>query len=268
MTTPSDPIQQRLDWAVKIALQAGDVTLRYFRRADLQVEKKSDDSPVTVADRSAEDLLRNLIAERFPNDAILGEEFGASGGASGFQWILDPIDGTKSFIRGVPLYTTLIGVLADDHPTIGVIHAPATGETVYAAAGRGCSYVSAKNDPPRTARVSKIGQLSEALVLTTDVATFSKRSSTDGYETYLRLQSAARLTRTWGDGYGYLMVATGRAEAMLDPEMNVWDMAALLPVIEEAGGQFTDWQGQRTIHSKDALGTNGLVASEVLKLLK
>jgi len=268
MTTPSDPIQQRLDWAVNIAQQAGDVTLRYFRRADLQVEKKSDDSPVTIADRSAEELLRNLITEQFPNDAILGEEFGESGGASGFQWILDPIDGTKSFIHGVPLYTTLIGVLANDLPTIGVIHAPAAGETVYAAAGRGCFYKSAKIDPPLPARVSKIAKLRNALVLTTDVATFAKCSPTDGHETYLRLQRAARLTRTWGDGYGYLMVATGRAEAMLDPEMSLWDMAALLPVIEEAGGRFTDWKGQRTIHSKDALGTNGHVADEVLELLK
>lgn len=268
MTNTADPIQQRLDWAVEIAHQAGQLTLDYFRRTDLKVEKKSDDSPVTIADRSAEELLRKRIAERFPDDAILGEEFGTSDGTSKYQWVLDPIDGTKSFIHGIPLYTTLIGVLAENQPTIGVIHAPATGESVYAATGRGCSYITKHDEGPRQARVSNISKLRDALVLTTDVATFSKRSPANGHETYLQLQRAARLMRTWGDGYGYLLVATGRADAMIDPEMNVWDMAALLPVIEEAGGRFTDWQGQRTIHSRDALGTNAHIADEMLTLLK
>jgi fructose-1,6-bisphosphatase/inositol monophosphatase family enzyme len=137
MSSVTDPIQQRLAWAIEIARQAGDVTLRHFRQPGLVVEYKGDASPVTVADRNAEELLRSRIAEKFPNDAILGEELGESKGASAFQWILDPIDGTKSFVHGVPLYTTLIGILANGQPTIGVIHAPATGETAYAAAGGG-----------------------------------------------------------------------------------------------------------------------------------
>jgi histidinol phosphatase-like enzyme (inositol monophosphatase family) len=268
MNAASDPIQQRLAWAVEIARQAGDVTLQYFRQPGLAVEYKGDASPVTVADRSAEQLLRRRIAEKFPDDAILGEELGESQGRSSFQWILDPIDGTKSFVHGVPLYTTLIGVLADGQPTIGVIHAPATGETASAAVGGGCFYRSGADTSPRPARVSSVARLADALVLTTDVAAFSKRSPAAGHETYLRLQQSARLNRTWGDGYGYLLVATGRAEVMIDPEMNVWDTAALLPVIEEAGGQFTDWQGQRTIHSGDSVGSNGVVAREVLAILK
>jgi histidinol phosphatase-like enzyme (inositol monophosphatase family) len=267
MTTWSDPIEQRLEWAVRIAQQAGALTLTHFRRADLAVEQKADQSPVTVADRSAEELLRTLIAERFPQDAILGEEFGTSVGTSAYRWVIDPIDGTKSFIHGVPLYTTLVGVLSDDEPTIGVIHAPAAGETVYAAAGRGCFYIPEHGTDPKRTRVSKVGRLRDSLLLTTDVAAFSKRSPADGHHIYLSLQRAARLVRTWGDGYGYLLVATGRAEAMIDPEMDVWDMAALVPVIEEAGGRFSDWKGERTILSRDALGTNGLVADEVLDLL-
>lgn len=263
-----DPIAKRRDWSVKIAQEAGDVTLAHFRRADLKVEQKSDNSPVTIADRAAEALLRKRIAERFPDDAILGEELGTVLGTSGFQWVLDPIDGTKSFIHGVPLYTTLVAVLEGDRPTIGVIHAPATGETAYAATGRGCSYIPAANAPPRPARVSKIARLSDGLLLTTDIATFSSARSPDALDVYLRLHRAARLTRTWGDGYGYLMVATGRAEVMLDPEMDLWDTAALLPVIEEAGGRFTDWQGQRTVHSRNSIGSNGLVADEVLRFIQ
>src|SRR6476469_3612777 len=138
-------IAERLQFAVEIAREAGDGTLRYFRRSDLAVERKADHSPVTIADRSAEELLRQRIGDNFPADAIVGEEFGEQAGASGFQWILDPIDGTKSFIHGVPLYTTLIAVLQNDEPQIGVIHAPAVGETAYAAVGSGCWYMAGAN---------------------------------------------------------------------------------------------------------------------------
>jgi histidinol phosphatase-like enzyme (inositol monophosphatase family) len=268
MSTDMDPVQQRLAWAVEIARQAGDLTLQFFRQPGLKVELKGDASPVTVADRSAEELLRTQIADKFPSDAILGEELGQSAGTTPYHWILDPIDGTKSFVHGVPLYTTLIGILVDGKPTIGVIHAPATGETVYAAVGSGCYFINGRDATPQPARVSTVARLADALILTTDVAAFSKRSPTSGHEMYLCLQQAARLTRTWGDGYGYLLVATGRAEVMIDPEMNVWDTAALLPVIDEAGGRFTDWRGERTIHSGDAVGSNGLIAADILDLLK
>jgi histidinol-phosphatase len=268
MMTAADPIQERLAWAVEIAHQAGEITLKYFRQAGLHVDLKSDASPVTEADRSAEELLRRQIDAKFPEDGILGEELGKTEGKSPYQWILDPIDGTKSFIHGVPLFTTLIGILVDGLPTIGVIHSPATGETVYASIGSGCFYINGQSASPRRANVSAVSHLSASLVLTTDVGAFSKRSPESGHETYLGIQRAARLTRTWGDGYGYLLVATGRAEVMIDPEMNIWDMAALLPVIEEAGGRFTDWKGERTIHSGDAVGSNGLVTKEFLALLR
>jgi histidinol phosphatase-like enzyme (inositol monophosphatase family) len=260
-----DPhILDRLNFAVEIARDAGDFTLQHFRRADLQVEQKADQSPVTVADRGAEDLLRKRIGERFPNDAILGEECGVTEGTSGYQWVLDPIDGTKSFIHGVPLYTTLVAVLRDEHPLIGVIHSPATAETAFAASGAGCRYLASKDADPRPARVSQVPRLGEGLLLTTEVRTFTDGRPRDAMHVYQSLERAARLTRTWGDGYGYLMVATGRAEVMIDPEMELWDLAALQPVIEEAGGSFTDWQGRRTVHSRDAIATNGLVTEEVL----
>jgi histidinol phosphatase-like enzyme (inositol monophosphatase family) len=258
----------RLTFAVEIAREAGDVTLRYFRRPDLVIEKKADQTPVTVADRFAEQLLRERIGERFPNDGIVGEEFGTVSGTSGFDWALDPIDGTKSFIHGVPLYTTLVAVLRDAKPQVGVIHAPAAGETVYASAGGGCWYLGETGAKPRQARVSNVSKLADSLLLTTEIRTFTEGRARDAMEVFTRLERAARLTRTWGDGYGYLMVATGRAEVMVDPELDLWDLAALQPVIEEAGGTFTDWQGRATVHSREAIATNGLVAEEVLAIAR
>src|SRR5262245_49529007 len=181
-------IAERLQFAVEIAREAGDGTLRYFRRSDLAVERKADQSPVTAADRGAEELLRKRIGERFPDDGIIGEEFGEKVGQSGFQWILDPIDGTKSFIHGVPLYTTLVAVLENAEPRIGVIHAPAVGETVYAAVGSGCWYLSGASAQPVRACVSDIGTLREALVLTTELKSFADNRRSDALDLFLRLQ--------------------------------------------------------------------------------
>ncbi|MEX0613852.1 MAG: histidinol-phosphatase [Pirellulales bacterium] len=267
-TKPDELLAQRLSFAVQIARAAGEITLRYFGRQDLIVENKADRSPVTIADRSAEELLRARIAERFPHDGIVGEEFGTLEGKSGYVWILDPIDGTKSFIHGVPLYTTLVAVLESDRPCLGVIHAPATGETVYAAKGGGCWYAAHKEDQPRRARVSTVSSLSDGLLLTTEIEGFRENPRADALEMYLRLQGGARVARTWGDGYGYLLVATGRAEVMIDPVVNLWDAAPLQTIIEEAGGRFSDWQGNPTIHAGEAIATNALVADEALAITR
>ncbi len=260
--------EDRLKFAVEIAREAGNLTLKYFRREDLQVDRKADESPVTIADRSAEELLRARIAKHFSGDGIIGEEFGEESGNSGYQWILDPIDGTKSYIHGVPLYTTLVAVLRDGEPIAGVIHAPAVGEMVYAAKGAGCWYLGKAGDGPRAARVSGVKDLRESLLLTTEIASFTKHRKKDAVEAFLQLQSAARLSRTWGDGYGYMMVAIGRAEIMIDPIVNIWDAAPLQTVIDEAGGQFTDWKGKSTVHAGEAVATNGCVTEEVLKVLR
>lgn len=253
----------RLESAVAFARQAGDFTLTHFQRDDLAVETKADASPVTIADRGAEQLLRSAIAAAFPDDAVLGEEFGEQSGSSGYRWILDPIDGTKSFIRGVPLYGTLIGIERDGRSVVGVIHIPALAETAYAAVGGGAWYVKG-NVPPRRAHVSK-KSLSEGLFVTSEVKNFTAVGRADAYD---KLQQAARITRSWGDAYGYLLVAVGRAEVMVDPIMNVWDCAALQPVIEEAGGTFTDWQGAPTIHSGNAVATNGVCYEEVMAVTR
>lgn len=263
MNLDSETVRSRLLLAIQASREAGQITLEYFRRDDLEIERKGDDSPVTAADRRAEEHLRNRIAQAFPEDAILGEEMPDRSGTSLFRWILDPIDGTKSFIHGVPLYGTLVGIEMDSEPIIGVIRIPALDECVYAARGQGAWYVHGQK-PPQPARVSQRGPLSQCLFVTSEVATFDE---VDRRDTYLRLEDAARLTRSWGDCYGYLMVATGRADVMVDPVVAVWDLAPLLPIIEEAGGSFTDWQGRRTIHSGQAVATNGRVTDEVLAIL-
>lgn len=270
MSTPALPqdawsaeIAPRLELAIQAGREAGAITLEYFRREDLEVQRKQDDSPVTLADCRAEQHLRHRIARAFPADGIVGEEFAEQPGQSGYRWILDPIDGTKAFIHGVPLYGTLIGVEYGGRSLLGVILLPALEEYVYAAAGHGAWYVR-HDQPARPARVSACGRLAEGLFLTSEVANFERIGRRDAYD---RLQSACRVARTWGDCFGYVLVATGRAEVMVDPILNLWDAAALQPVLEEAGGTFTDWQGRPTIHSGQGIATNGRVLAEVLSLL-
>ena len=268
MISPKPPqLEGRLEFAVEIARQAGEQTLQLFRSSKLEVQRKQDGSPVTAADREAEQLLQKLIHARFPDDAVLGEEFGETAGNSGFRWVLDPIDGTKSFISGVPLYTTLVAVLWQNEPLIGVIFAPAAGEMVYAARGSGCWHVVAEG-AAQPARVSDVSELAEAVFLTTSVRSFSTDRQPDARSVYDQLQQASRITRTWGDAFGYLLVATGRAEIMVDAALSLWDAAALQPVIEEAGGKFFDWQGRPTVHSEEAIATNAALAEQVSAIVK
>jgi histidinol phosphatase-like enzyme (inositol monophosphatase family) len=257
-------LQARLDWALQLAEEAGQLTLDYFLSDRFQVSRKSDSSPVTQADLLAEKLLRDRIAERFAEDAIVGEELGVKEGTSGFCWILDPIDGTKSFICGVPLYSQLIGILRDEQSVVGVISVPGLRETVYAAQGGGAWWKRA-NHPVVPARVSANTNLAEGTFLLSQVDSFAKRGAG---EAFLRLQNQAYITRTWGDGYGYLLVATGRADVMVDPIMNVWDAAAILPVMQEAGGAFTDWRGRPRINSGEGIGASRGVLDQVLQITR
>jgi histidinol-phosphatase len=257
-------IRTRLQLALSAGQEAGQLTLRYFQQDNYSVERKSDASPVTIADRSAEQLLRERIAVGFPRDGILGEEFGRTDGTSGFTWILDPIDGTKSFISGVPLYGTMVAVEHEGRAVAGLVFMPALGEGVYASLGQGTWQFRA-GEAPRQARVSNKARLSDGLLVTSQIDTFAKRSAMAAFDA---LQQAAYITRTWGDCYGYLLVATGRAEVMVDPILNVWDAAAVQPIVEEAGGTFTDWQGNATIHAGEAIATNGRVLEEVLAVTK
>jgi histidinol phosphatase-like enzyme (inositol monophosphatase family) len=243
-------LNQLLEFAVDLARGAGEITLQYFRQKP-ETSTKSDGSYVTIADREAESYLRKRIAERFPDDGILGEEEGELQGTSGRRWILDPIDGTFAFVHGVPLYGVLVAVEIEGEMKVGVVNIPALGEIVSAAKGVGC-FLNGE-----LARVSNTAELQDALLLCTS---FSGRAS--------ELQQKAKVSRTWGDCYGYVLVATGRADVMLDPVMNLWDCAPLLPIMEEAGGTFTDWRGVRTVDGGNAVATNGVLFEEVLSLIR
>lgn len=256
----ADPSELRtlLDFAVGLARGAGTITCRHFG-GPLIAERKADNSFVTMADREAERSIRAGIEKAFPDDAILGEEEGEKPGKSNRRWILDPIDGTYSFVHGVPLYGVLIGLEIDGEAALGVVGLPALDELVYAARGVGCFW----NDAP--ARVSSTESLSDALLLATD---FGECEQYGFGQAAGRLQRQVHARRTWGDAYGHVLVATGRADIMLDPIMNVWDCAALLPILEEAGGTFTDWSGQRTICGGNAVSTNGTLFDAVMAEIK
>lgn len=259
----------RVAFALRLATEASNTTLKYFRTDRFSVEKKRDKSPVTEADKETESVVRKLILEYFPGDSVIGEEMGNVTGNTDFEWIVDPIDGTKSFISGVPLYSTLVGMTFRGEPTIGVIAIPALREIVIAAKGLGAWYgmVDLQNNPlPMTrAQVSKQSSLEDGLLVTSQADNFSHRSALSAYST---LEATAYVTRTWGDGYGYLLVATGRAEVMVDPIVNPWDVAAVAPVIEEAGGRFSSWDGRYDIRAGHCVGSNGLVHEAVLTELR
>ncbi len=256
---------ERLELAIAIAKEAGELTLSYFNDPELRINRKGDGTPVTAADLQAEELLRKRIKEKFPNDAILGEEFSAQEGNSGYRWILDPIDGTKSFIHGVPLYSTLIGVEKEGEPCLGVIRMPALGEGVWAEKGGGTWWEHPKFQEIRRAHVSEVDSLEKALFLTSEVIVFDQANRQAYYDT---MEHSCRLTRTWGDGYGYYLVATGRAEIMIDAALGPWDAGPLFNVLEEAGGHFTDWSGKSTIFGKEGVGVNDALFPEVMRILK
>jgi histidinol phosphatase-like enzyme (inositol monophosphatase family) len=251
-------LKELLEFAVELGRGAGDITLEYFRKKP-ETSTKDDGSYVTIADREAEKYLRRQIAERFPDDGCVGEEEGEATGRSGRRWIVDPIDGTFAFVHGVPFYGVLIALEVDGEPVVGVVNMPALGELVSAAKGLGCFFNGGR------ARVSQTAELKDALLLSTDFAACANYGFGPAAE---RLQAQAKTSRTWGDCYGYVLVATGRADVMLDPVMNLWDCAPLLPIMEEAGGTFTDWRGVRTIDGGNSIATNGVLFEKVMSSIR
>lgn len=248
--------QALLDAVVDIARGAGDVTLEYFRSSTLSVEIKGDGTPVTEGDRAAERYVRNRLAELAPGSAIVGEEEGSNEGTSGLTFYVDPIDGTKGFARGVPLYATLLAAEDEHGYAVGVIHIPATGETVWAGRGLGAF----TDDGP--ARVSTRDQLRGSFVTTSSVSRW-------GWDVVTRVLEAGIDVRGWGDGYGWLMAATGRVEAMIDLGAGTpWDFGPVPVIMSEAGGRFSDLEGDVSIHCKSAAASNGLVHDELLALLR
>ena len=254
----TESLRNYLDFAIETAWQAGQLTLGYFQTG-LRPDFKADETPVTAADRKAEQLIRSRIEQCFPGHSIIGEEYGDSApGSTHPRWIIDPIDGTRAFVRGVPMYAVLIGLEIEGQCRVGVAHFPALGELIAAATGEGCWWNG------RRARVSEVTRLKDGLVAHADAASFAPHGRG---QAWARLQQTAGYRVGWSDAYGYLLVATGRAELMLDPIMDVWDCAAHVPILQEAGGYFGDWQGNTTIYGNEAMATSQALLPEVLRLL-
>lgn len=246
-----------LDFTTELAYKAGRITLGYYH-AGIRPEFKPNDTPVTIADKAAEQFIRGEIERAYPNHAILGEEFGEeAGNENPFRWIIDPIDGTKSFVRGVPLYGVLIGLEIEGDVRVGAAYFPALDEMICAADGEGCWWDG------RRARVSGIASLDKACVCFTSYKHFTPREAS----LFDRLSSAVNMFRGWSDAYGYLLVATGRCEVMLDPIMNTWDCGPFPAIFREAGGFFGSWQGQEGHTFGEALACNSALKNQMLDVL-
>jgi histidinol phosphatase-like enzyme (inositol monophosphatase family) len=256
MTEPT--LSSLLDFALDAVHQIGRLTLGHFH-TQVDQERKADNTPVTLADKQAEEKLRSLISHYWPDHGIIGEEFEnkAPKSEDGYTWIIDPIDGTKSFVCGVPFYANLLGLTKGKESVLGIANFPALGDMLYATKGGGC-YCNG-----RSAHVSSVEQMKDAVLLTSGLNYFG-----DKQEAWHKLIKTTYIQRTWGDAYGYFLVATGRAEIMLDPAMYLWDSAPFQVILEEAGGTFTDWSGTPTIYGGNSIATNGRLFAPVMEIVK
>lgn len=247
---------QLIQFIETLAQASGEVIRRYFR-SGFAVETKSDQTPVTIADRQAEQAMRALIQARYPEHGILGEEFPAVNPGAQYQWVLDPIDGTKTFVSGTYLFGTLIALLKNGKPLLGAINNPVTEQFLV-----GDGQQTWLNGQP--VQVRPCADLSQATLLTTSPLNVERHRNGPAFE---RLARQVKLYRTWGDCHGYYLVATGYADIMIDPMMNIWDVAALIPVIRGAGGRITDYFGGDAMSGQGAVATAGPLHDEVIRAL-
>jgi histidinol phosphatase-like enzyme (inositol monophosphatase family) len=250
----SSELAELVELAKLAARASAGVILPHFR-SGLDVQSKADGSPVTIADKNAEQCILDLIREHRPNDGWLGEEFGSEEGSSGYRWTIDPIDGTLAFVHGVPLFGTLLAVQKNEQTLVGLINMPALDEMVIGVSGAGTFY----NGQP--CRVSQTADISQATIVSSSFTTLLEYNRDQGFDSLVR---QAKEARTWGDCYGYLLVATGRAEIMVDPILSPWDIAPMGPIITEAGGKLTGLDGGEGFPMAHALASNGLLHSQGL----
>ncbi len=247
-----------LEFAVETVHAAGRLTLGHFQRG-VEAEWKHDDTPVTVADRAAEELIRRRIEVRYPAHGLVGEEYGEDRGEAPLRWLIDPIDGTKSFVRGVPLYGVLLALEIEGEVKVGAACFPAVDDLVAAADGLGCRWNG------RACRVRDTGALRDAVVSFTDAASFDAHGRGEAWR---RMQRASWYRVGWSDAYGHMLVATGRAEVMLDPVLNPWDAGPFPVILREAGGYFGDWDGREGVYAGEGLSTTQRLLPEVLATLR
>ncbi len=253
------------DLALALALAdiADDLSLSRFRATDLIVDTKPDLTPVSEADRAVEQAIRSVLAERRPDDAVLGEEYGTQG-AGPRRWVIDPIDGTKNYVRGVPVWSTLIGLMDGDDVIVGVVSAPALGRRWWAARGEGAWASEPHSTEPRRLGVSRVAALADASFSFSDPVGWAERGAADGLQTLL---ASTWRQRAYGDFWSHMMVAEGVVDIAAEPQLETYDMAALIPIIEEAGGRITAYDGSSALGGGSAVTTNGFLHHGVLELL-
>jgi histidinol-phosphatase len=248
----------RYELAIEAARKAGDHARTYYDTT-VKVEHKADASPVTIADREAEQIIRGLVSQHFPNDGFLGEEFGDQPGASGFRWVIDPIDGTRSFVRHIPIWATLIGLEYKGEQIGGIAYVPVMNQMYRALRGDGAHM----ND--RRIRVSDTATLADSLMCYSSIRWFQGAGRE---QTFLQLVKATQRQRGFGDFYGFTLLAEGACDLMLEHGVHEWDVSALKAIVEEAGGTFTDWNGTPTTQTPDVLATNGKLHAATLEILR
>jgi len=241
------------NFSKELAKVSSDIIKKYFRKA-IPVESKADNSPVTIADKKAEEAMRELIMKHFPDHGIIGEEFGSVNNNAEYIWILDPIDGTKSFICGAYSFGTLIGLLKNKEPILGVYHHPILNDFLL-----GDNIETRINN--EITKVRNCENLSSAILLTTDYLNIEKYQNLEKFNTLIK---KVKLYRNWGDCYGYYLLATGYADIMIDPIMSAWDLLPLIPIIKGAGGMITDYQGNNAIKGKSAVAASNQIHKEVI----
>jgi myo-inositol-1(or 4)-monophosphatase len=249
--------EEFINFVHKLASESAQVIKPYFGAFDLEVELKSDETPVTAADRGAEEVMRHLIRKEFPGHGIIGEEFGNENEAAEFVWVLDPIDGTKSFTSSCPLFGTLICLLHEGQPILGAINQP-----ILECLCIGDNEQTTVNGHP--VHVRETDNLSEAILLTTDIVSIGKYQNRAGFDNLLQ---EAKLFRTWGDCYGYLLLASGGADIMLDPIVNPWDVLPVIPVVRGAGGVITAWDGSDVVQGDSCVAATQNLHPHVLEIL-
>lgn len=251
-----------LDFALDMARAIDALTMSRYRSLDLHIETKPDRTPVTEADRAAELSLREMITERFPADGILGEEFDNVNPEADRQWILDPIDGTRNYLRGVPVWATLIALIENGQPVVGVVSAPALGRKWWAASGQG-AFTQDIDGSVRSIKVSGISSLADASFSFSDHVGWEAF----GANSLTALQNSVERVRAYGDFWSHMMVAEGVVDIAAEPELSPWDQAALIPVIREAGGIVTGLDGTDVMKSGSSLTTNGLLHDEAVRII-
>lgn len=257
-------LKKRVEFTLEVARSAGNIAATYYGTNKLNTEFKNDESPVTAADRACEEFIRARIEQVYPEDGIVGEEYGIKKGTSGLTWYIDPIDGTQSFVTNVPFFSTMIALETEGESVMGVVHFPILNETVYAYRGGGTWWKRHNTEKFVQTHVTKTSKLSDARITSSSINYFRQ---TKREKILIDISQKVKWVHGWGDSYGQILVATGRLDLTLDPLMYDWDAMPLRPIVEEAGGYFADFKGQRTAFGKSAFSCNPKLFDEVLKFI-